>query len=236
MTLTFEDAGLFKERKWQCFCCGKNYSAFEEYKEHIVTSHEEGREWIKCQDCGAPVRDMKMHYKAKHPNRVMPTGIQTKVCVWMDFKPGGGKDKKGQRVKKRVATRQGTFTSVKCGRDFEYKSGLEESFLNMLEEDIDVENFCYEPFKVPYCWKGDWRNYIPDVRVNFIDGSTQIWEIKPEHEHEYELNKCKWAAAHNFCTNMGWEFIVQSEQILETYRWKIQRQRNEAKLQNGLNE
>jgi hypothetical protein len=231
MALAFEDAGVFKERKWQCFCCGKNFTDYTEYSTHIKDAHEQGREWLECPDCKAPVRDLKMHYKAKHPKRIMPNNVQTRTAVWLDFKPGKFNKDGTRKGTKRPTTRQGTFASVKCGRDFEYKSGMEEEFLSLLEQDIDVENFFYEPFKIPYMWKGEWHNYIPDLRVNFIDGSTQIWELKPMHQTEYEQNKCKWAAAHNYCINMGWEFIVQTNEILDTYKWKIQRQINEAKRQ-----
>lgn len=230
--LSFEDAGLIKERKWQCFCCGKTCDTYEDYSTHIRDQHEQGREYLECPDCKAPVRDLKMHYKAKHPKRMMPAGLQTKVIVWKDFRPG--KDGKMKGKVKKVNARQGVFTSVKCGRDFHYKSGLEEEFFNLLEQDVDVENFYYEPFKIPYFWKGEWHNYIPDLRINFIDNSTQIWEIKPENQLEFDQNKCKWAAANNYCANMGWEFIVQTQDVLDTFRWKIQRQFNEAKRQRDL--
>lgn len=230
MGLAFEDAGVFKDRTWICFCCAKKCENYEEYNAHIAEAHEEGREYLTCPDCKAHVRDLKMHYAAKHPKRMLPTGIQTRVMVWKDFKPG--KDGKAKGSVKKMNTRRGTFTSVKNGRDFEYKSGLEEEFFNLLEQDVDVQTFAYEPFKIPYFWKGDWHNYIPDLRVNFVDGVSQIWELKPMNQTDYEQNKCKWAAANNFCANMGWEFIVQTNEILDTYRWKIQRQFNEAKRQH----
>jgi hypothetical protein len=225
--LSFEDAGMFKDRKWQCFCCAKNFEEYEAYSTHIKDEHEQGREWLECPDCNAPVRDLKTHYKAKHPKRVLPADLQTRVVVWRDFKPGG--KNKGKGSVRKPNARKGSFTSNKCGRDFEYKSGLEEEFFNLLEQDVDVANWIYEPFKIPYFWKGEWHNYIPDLRINFIDATTQIWEIKPMNQTEYEQNKAKWAAANNYCANMGWEFIVQTNEIVDTYRWKIQRQINEAK-------
>jgi hypothetical protein len=229
MALAFEDAGVFKDRKWSCFVCAKTFDGYDDYKTHILDSHEEGREFLKCPDCECPVRDLKMHYKAKHPKRALPTGLQTRVVVWKDFRPG--RDGKPKASVRKPQARQGTFTSQKCGVDFQYRSGLEEEFFNLLEQDVDVENWAYEPFKIPYMWRGEWHNYIPDMRINFIDGTTQIWEIKPMNQTDYEQNKCKWAAANNFCSNMGWEFIVQTNEILDTYRWKIQRQFNEAKRQ-----
>jgi hypothetical protein len=224
MGLAYEDAGVFKDRKWQCFCCGKNFNDYETYAAHVKDEHEQGREWLECPDCKAPVRDMKMHYKAKHPARVMPSGLQLRVIVWKDFRPG--KDGKPKAKVRKFNARRGTFVSKKCGREFEYKSGLEEEFLNLLEEDTDVETFAYEPFKVPYFWKGEWHNYIPDIRVNYIDGSTELWELKPANQTgpEYEQNQCKWAAANNFCSNIGWDFVVLTEVGLGKYKTKIKKQ------------
>ena len=81
---------------------------------------------------------------------------------------------------------------------------------------------------MPHFWCGEWHEYVPDMKILFSDGSIQIWEIKPANQTDYEQNKCKWASAHNHCEHMGWEFVVQTEQILDTYRWKVQRQLNEA--------
>jgi hypothetical protein len=158
---------------------------------------------------------------------MLPSGVQTRVVVWKDFKPG-----KPKGTVKRTNARRGTFTSKKCGRDFEYRSGLEEEFFNLLEEDNDVENWAYEPFKIPYYWKNEWHNYIPDLRLNFIDGSTEIWEIKPANQTgpEYEQNQCKWAAATNFCSNLGWIFNVVTEVAKGKIAAKIKRQHGLLRL------
>lgn len=223
MALLFEDAGKTANRKWQCFVCGKNYESYETYKSHITEAHEEGREYISCPDCGAPVRDMKMHYAAKHPARKMPKTVQTKVAVWNDFKTG--KDGKSEKKRTRKPTfRSGTFTSIKCGRDYEYKSGLECEFFECLEADLDVVHFAYEGMKIPYFHKGEWHNYIPDIRVTFADGTVEIWEIKPANQTHYEINKAKWASATNYCSNFGWDFIVLTEVGLGKLKTKLKQQ------------
>lgn len=223
MTLLFEDAGQPKSRKYQCFVCGKNYDSYQDYKDHITEAHSEGREYISCPDCGAPVRDMKLHYKSKHPARVLPKNTQMKVAVWHDFKTG--KNGQGEkRVTRKPSFRQGTFTSRKCGRDFEYKSGLECEFFECLEADLDVVRYKYEGMKVPYFFRGEWHNYIPDLKVDFGDGSTEMWEIKPANQTSYEQNKAKWSAANNFCSNLGWTFVVLTEVGLGKFKTKIKQQ------------
>jgi hypothetical protein len=227
MARLFEDAGTKKsqKRKWQCFVCGKSYNNFGEYKEHIKMEHEEGREFLTCpvETCGAPVRDMKTHFRVKHPKRAMPSGLQARVGVWHDFRPSGsGKKKTGTKKPK---FRQGEFESKKSGCLLTYRSGMEENFYNLLEQDGDVESFFAEPFKVPYFYQGKWHNYVPDIRINYIDGSVEIWEVKPANQTHYDQNQAKWAAMNDHAHNMGWEFIVQTEVGLGKLKKKVQRQK-----------
>lgn len=223
MTKLFEDAGKSNSnvRKWQCFVCGRNYEEYPEYKTHIIESHEEGREFIKCPDCDAPVRDMKLHYKAKHPNRIMPKNVQTRVAVWRDFKPNGDKKKS---TRKPPTFRSGEFVSAKAGRSLHYRSGMECEFYELLEADRDVGSFYAEPFKVPYYYRGEWHDYIPDIRVNFVDGSTEIWEVKPADQTQYDQNRAKWASMNDHALNHGWQFIVQTEVGLGKLKAKVKKQ------------
>jgi hypothetical protein len=216
---SFEDAGTEQKRRWMCFVCGKGYGIYEDYKTHIITEHEEGREYISCPACKAPVRDLKTHFKVKHPAREMPKNVQTRVGIWRDFSPNG---KKKKTRKPKFIT--GYFESRKMGVDFRYRSRMEEQFYICLEADTDVLYFYAEPFKIPYYWQGEWHNYIPDLRVQFIDESNQIWEIKPQNQTEYDQNIAKWASASTHCQNVGWEFIVQTEKALDMYQAKIKRQ------------
>jgi hypothetical protein len=227
MGLLFEDAGKNGKvaRKWQCFVCGRNYEDFQTYKEHIFQTHEEGREYVRCPDCTAPVRDLVTHYKAKHPKRVMPKGVQTRVAVWHDFKSGSEKKK----TTRKPTFRTGSFTSKKSGCDLPYRSGLECEFYELLEADNDVASFFPEPFKVPYYFQGQWHDYIPDIRINYIDGSTEIWEVKPANQTAYDQNRAKWASMNDHALNHGWGFVVQTEVGLGKLKAKVKRQQ-------GLNE
>lgn len=185
-----------------------------------MDSHEEGREYIKCPDCTAPVRDMALHYKAKHPKRIMPKGLQTRVAVWRDFKSNGEKKK----TTRKPVFRTGKFTSAKAGCDIPYRSGMECEFYELLEADRDVAAFFAEPFRVPYYHNGEWHDYVPDLRINFVDGSTEIWEIKPSQQTHYEQNRAKWASMHDHALNHGWQFIVQTEVGLGQLKMKVKKQ------------
>lgn len=217
----FEDANQkakSQARQWQCFVCGNKFEEYPSYKEHILETHDEGREFLKCPACDAPVRDLKAHYKCKHPNRIMPKGLQHRVGIWKDFKPG---KKGGKPTTRKPKFRSGEFESKKSGKLIRYRSGMEEEFYNLLEQDNDVLSFHAEPYKVPYFWQGKWHDYIPDIRVNFADGSVEIWEVKPANQTTYDQNKAKWASAHNWALNHGWQFIVQTEIALGKLNSKV---------------
>lgn len=218
----FEDAGKTPTRSWQCFVCGKQYKTYEEYKTHIVTEHVEGREYITCPDCQAPVRHLVSHYKAKHQSRIMPKNMQTKVAVWHDFASNGKKKKT-----RKPTFEQGYFESNKMNKSlYYYRSGYEREVYNFLEADTDVSAYYAEPLKIPYHHQGAWHDYVPDLRVEFIDASVEIWEIKPASQTHYEVNKSKWAAASNFSENHGWKFNVITEVGIGKLKQKIKRQQN----------
>lgn len=210
--------------RWTCFVCGERCEDYQQYREHITSSHEEGREYISCPDCNAPVRDLVSHYKVKHPKRKLPKGVQTRVTVWKVFH-------KGQPVNRKPVVRSGEMQSKKNGKLIKYRSGLEEQFFNLLEEDVDVVSYDVETYRVPYLWNGKWRHYVPDVRVNYVDGSVEIWEIKPASQTDYEQNKAKWTAAKKWAEQNGWQFIIQTEVALNKLKRKINLQK--ANLNEG---
>jgi hypothetical protein len=206
-------------RKWQCFVCGKQFELYEEFTAHIIEAHDEGREYICCPACNAPVRDMRFHYKAKHPNRLIPKNTQLRVTVWNDFK-------KGKKKTRKPKTREGFFASNKMGVPIHYRSGYECDVYELLEEDRDIAAYYAEPFKVPYCYKGEWHDYLPDIKLQYMDGTVDIWEIKPATQTSYGKNKAKWAAMNEYAKNMGWNFTVITEVGIDKLRTKIKQQKS----------
>ena len=63
MTLPFDKTN---QKRYQCFVCGHNFYNYEEYKQHITSSHELGREYVLCplERCKAAVRDVRSHLKS----------------------------------------------------------------------------------------------------------------------------------------------------------------------------
>lgn len=210
-------------RKWQCFCCGVQYDTYEEFKQHILDDHEEGREFIVCPACDAPVRDMRTHFKVKHPARPIPTNVQLRTAIWRDFSSTGKKKKT-----KKPSFREGNFVSQKMnGAELHYRSGYECEVYELLDMDKDVAAFYAEPFKVPYCYKGEWCDYVPDLRIQYLDGRVEIWEIKPANQTGYEKNKAKWSAMNEHAKHHGWQFTVITEVGIGKLKSKVKSQQIE---------
>lgn len=208
MTLPFEKDTT---RKYQCFICGMAHTEFEAFKQHIKESHEEGREFVICplQHCGACVRCLKTHFKAKHPHSPLPQSGPMKAIVWKDQFPSG-------KLKTRKPKfREGYFISMKNnGKELHYRSGLECEYFEILEQLPEVIAFDYEPLKtgIPYIGPdGRQHKYFPDISIQFKDNHVEIWEIKPGSQTGLEVNECKWEAANKFCEARNWTFVVMTE-------------------------
>lgn len=207
MTLPFEPSS--NVRQYICFVCGRGFKEFDEFKSHIVDNHEEGREYVLCplDRCKAPVRDVRSHFKIKHPKEQVPKVGQMKALIWHDvINPN--------KVKKKKPTfREGYFISEKNGnRPMHYRSGYESSVYESLEKLNEVVSYEVEPFHVNYWFQGQSKSYYPDLMVQFTDGRIEVWEIKPKQQTTLAINDAKWTAVNNYCLSKGWEFKVYTEQ------------------------
>lgn len=202
-----------------CFVCGVVFGSLADMNVHIKEKHEEGREYIKCLICDYCVRDLTSHHKVKHPSRQLPKTGQMKVSVWYDFKSNG------QKKTRKPKFRDGYHVSTKTGASLHYRSGYECEVYELLDEDADVASFDVEPFRVPYVFKGEWHDYIPDIRVNFMDKKVEIWEVKPSNQTGLDKNKAKWAAMQAYADKFGWTFMVITETGIGKLRSKMKQQR-----------
>lgn len=64
-----------------------------------------------------------------------------------------------------------------------------------LDNDLLVESYNIEPVIIKYEFNDMTRNYIPDLCVNYKDGSSIIVEIKPSSLIDSPKNKAKFDAA-----------------------------------------
>ncbi len=218
MTLPFS---IGKARSWQCFVCGVQHSTYEEFCEHIKKSHEEGREYLVCPKCSAPIRDVKAHYKFKHSGWGLPTGVPLRAVVWNDFSPKG-------RRKKKVNFKTGEFESKKNGRSLHYRSGLEEQVYEILEQMTSVVSYNVEPIEIPYNHEGQWHQYRPDLAILYSDGTKKIIEIKPKDQTSLGINQAKWTFANEYCLHHGWQFEVLTEVGIAKLKSQLRRQRKNS--------
>ncbi len=204
-------------RKYVCFVCGVPHDTYYEYKEHILASHEEGREYVKCPlaRCQAPVREVKLHFKVKHPNEKCPTVGQMRALIWTDHKPPS-------RKKKKPKFHEGYINSKKNGgQQMHYRSSWERDVYVCLENLREVASYKVESFPVEYYWKGRKKRYFPDLFVTFTNGKHEVWEVKPDNQKQLEVNKAKWLACEGHCESRGWDFKVIDEVQIRQLKQKV---------------
>jgi hypothetical protein len=206
------------KKKYQCFICGLAFESTKEFSNHIIESHEEGREYILCplKHCNMPVRDLSSHLRIKHKNiKLPPITSQMKATVWHDFS-----DKKKRKTRK-PKFREGYFLSKKMGKEIHYRSGYECEVYETLENDPDVISYSEEPFSVKYFFEGKQHDYNPDIMVKFVDGKIEIWEIKPSNQTALPKNKAKWVACNEYCLTRAWQFMVLTEMGINKYKKEV---------------
>lgn len=218
MTLPFNPPN---KRKFQCFCCGVQYNTYKEYCEHIISEHEEGRDFVLCplDRCKAPVRDIPSHFKANHAGQEIPKKGQLKASVWKDQTPIKGKLKA-----RKPKFRTGYYESIKMQKSIKYRSGYEATVYECLDDLHEILGYEAEPFEISYIHKGEIRKYFPDILVHYVSGDKELWEIKPSNQTDLEMNKNKWFAANEACKLKGWKFKVITEKGIEKLKKKVKDQ------------
>lgn len=197
-----------EQRQYTCFVCGLSFAGFDEFTGHILEKHEEGREYIRCplDRCRACVRDLRQHFKVKHPSENMPKIGQLKATIWKDQNL-----KTGKLTQRKPKFREGYMFSTKNGKEMHYRSGMECEVYECLEIMDEVIAYEVEPFPIQYSFQGEVHEYNPDLQIFFSNGKVAIWEIKPSNQTSLPKNSAKWSACQYFCETRGYEFMVLTE-------------------------
>lgn len=108
-----------------------------------------------------------------------------------------------------------------------YRSSYELKFITWLEGSDKVKQWASECICIPYMFvDGTTHRYYPDYFVEMVDGTRLVVEIKPYNQtqkpinencwaaKEYAKNRCKWAAAMEFCKLKGYKFQVLTEKTI----------------------
>lgn len=210
------DFGNSSQRKFQCFICGTLHDDYPQMKEHIMKDHEEGREWIRCPlaHCSCPVRDMRVHFKAKHPSMTIPKNCQLRASIWYD--------QTGKSRKKKFSFAEGNYVSKKNGGEsMHYRSGWELQIYKLLEEMGEINSYRVEPFSITYYFNGKARTYIPDLLINFVDGRQELWECKPANQLGVPQIKAKKAAAEEYCLARGLVYKMITEGVIDRMKQDV---------------
>jgi len=232
---------MSEEKSYFCFICGKvikpEGGGFNTYKKHICTEHEEEKEWIACPYCvkdpyPTPVRDIRSHIKVKHKGKPIPKNQQLRVQVWKDWDPV---KRQITNKKKYRRFKEGFHYSKKLETSIHYRSSWEQMVYSCLDTLDEVKSFRGEPFAIPYMLRGANYNYLPDLLVNFKDGRTELWEVKPSSQLNDEMNIAKWTAAKSYCEKRKWKFIVYTESGIKGLKRRARfEQETKALQQQGL--
>lgn len=108
-----------------------------------------------------------------------------------------------------------------------YRSSYELKFITWLETNDKVKHWASECICIPYLFiDGTTHRYYPDYFVEIEDGTKMVVEIKPYNQtqkplnencwaaKEYAKNRCKWAAAVEFCKAKGYVFKILTEKTI----------------------
>jgi hypothetical protein len=109
------------------------------------------------------------------------------------------------------------YTGIKNGAKSIYlRSSYESTFVNLIETDSTVTEWNYEPFRIPYEFEGIQRYYVPDF-IYTANDILCVVEVKPSTLTQKPQNLAKESAARIFCEQIGYKYLIVTEDMLKTY-------------------
>lgn len=102
--------------------------------------------------------------------------------------------------------------SSKTGRKTLAESSLEYLRMEAIDKDESVASWGRCLHRIPFTDpNGKARHYIPDLTIEYRNGSTHIEEVKPISRLSDQMTQSKIAAAINWCSDRGLIFRIISE-------------------------
>ena len=113
-----------------------------------------------------------------------------------------------------------------------YRSSWEFRVMMQLDHGTNVVRWASEEFSIPYYdpTTNRVRRYFPDFYVEYTNGKTFVFEVKPASQTKpsksknarrllkenitYARNLAKWNSATTYCEDKGWTFKVITEKQL----------------------
>ena len=101
-------------------------------------------------------------------------------------------------------------TPKKSNTEFLCLSSYESHFLDVCDKNKFVKNIML-PEKIDYKFNGNDKVYIPDFKIELIDGTILIIEIKPYKFLNDPMVISKRIYGKKFCKEKGYKYITLSE-------------------------
>ncbi len=103
----------------------------------------------------------------------------------------------------------------------EFRSSWEKAFMKWCDASDKVESWGVEPFAIPYISPKDNKvhRYYIDIVMKMTNGTKHLVEIKPKSQCNNPINLSKWAAAKEYCKQIGAVFTVVTE--VELKKWGL---------------
>jgi hypothetical protein len=105
-------------------------------------------------------------------------------------------------------TKRGHHFSPKTNDKHYYRSSYELRAYQLLDADPDVALYITEPIVLHYEFNGQPRRYIPDLYIEYTDGSWSIVEVKPLYQLSWPSVQAKIACAQDA---LRWDYDVWTE-------------------------
>jgi TnsA endonuclease-like protein/NUMOD3 motif-containing protein len=108
----------------------------------------------------------------------------------------------------------GFYTSKKMHKRYEYKSKtIEKPFMESLDADRTVRWWFYEPFSIPYWYRGKLHSYFLDFVVWYRSGDIDFVETKHSTHLKQEKVVAKRAGAEILAEQLGakYRFVTEKE-------------------------
>jgi len=129
--------------------------------------------------------------------------------------------------------KSGHFYSKKNNQKIHFRSGIEEKFYKILEQNENIIAYEAEPFTIDYLYNNENYDYHPDVLILFCNNTKELVEVKPEDyldpknmfgktEQQMINDQLKMALKHSaglkFANEQGMKFEVVTPSIFAKYR------------------
>ena len=111
----------------------------------------------------------------------------------------------------------GIFWSAKNNKKFVFRSAYEFAYFYQLENNDNVISYEVEPFEIPYIdlRTKSKRIYIPDVMVEYKNGTKTLIEIKPKNKLKANDVRSKAIGAREYLAdkmpNIEYRFVTEEE-------------------------